>query len=75
MKHCNNHLKPLNNMKEIQQNEREAWMDTNGHYIWVHFSSLWQIAWIKAVFAQNALDRDVTIILLVEEFHIVIFEF
>ena len=32
MKHCNNHLKPLNNVKEIlvQQKEREEWMDTNG---------------------------------------------
>ena len=30
MKHCNNHLKLLDNTKEIQQKEREAWMDTNG---------------------------------------------
>ena len=31
MKHCNNHLKLLKNIhvKEIQQKEREAWMDTN----------------------------------------------
>ena len=33
MKHCNNHLKLLNNIlyiKEIQQKEREAGIDTNG---------------------------------------------
>ena len=30
MKHCNNHLKLLNIIKEIQQKERGAWMDTNG---------------------------------------------
>ena len=30
MKHCNNHLKLLTNIKEIQQKEKEAWMDTNG---------------------------------------------
>ena len=27
---ANDHLKLLNNIKEIKQNEREAWMDTNG---------------------------------------------
>ena len=27
---CSNHLKLLNNIKEIQRKEREAWMDTNG---------------------------------------------
>ena len=30
MKLCTNHLKLLSNIKEIQQHEREAWMDTNG---------------------------------------------
>ena len=29
MKHCKNHLKLLNNIKEILQKEREAWMDIN----------------------------------------------
>ena len=29
MKHCKNHLKLLNNIKEILQNEREAWVDIN----------------------------------------------
>ena len=30
MKHCNNHFKLLNNIKEIHKKEKEAWMDTNG---------------------------------------------
>ena len=29
MKHCNTHLKLLNNITEILQNEKEAWMDIN----------------------------------------------
>ena len=29
MKHCNNHLKLMNNIKEILQKETEACMDTN----------------------------------------------
>ena len=29
MEHCNNHLKLSNNIKEILQKEREAWMDIN----------------------------------------------
>ena len=33
MKHCNNHLKLLNNIKEVQQKEREAWMETNGSHL------------------------------------------
>ena len=28
--HCNNCLKLLNNIKKLQQEERESWMDTNG---------------------------------------------
>ena len=28
MKHCNNLLEPLKNIKEIQKMEKEAWMDT-----------------------------------------------
>ena len=87
MEHCNNHLKLLKNVKEIQQKEREAWMDTTGQdWNGLHlgnlkkkdrptFSTLWQIAWIKVFFAQNHVVCDVTIILPVKEFHIVIFEF
>ena len=30
VKHCNNHLKLLNNIKEMQK-EREEWMATNRH--------------------------------------------
>ena len=30
MKHFNNQLNLLNNMKKIQQKEREAWIDPNG---------------------------------------------
>ena len=30
MEHCNNHLKLLKNIREIQQKEREACMDTIG---------------------------------------------
>ena len=30
MRHCNNHLKLLSNIKEIQQMGRDAWMNTNG---------------------------------------------
>ena len=40
------------------------------------FRSLWQISWIKVVFAQNHLVCDVRIIILsVKEFHITFFEF
>ena len=38
VKHCNNHLKLLNNMKEIQQKEREAYAQMEKiekDYIWV----------------------------------------
>ena len=89
MKHCNNHLKLLNNIKEIRQKEREAWgrgaqldkIETD--CIWIilkkvarHFSSSWQMyIWIKVVFAQNHLVCDVTISLSVKEFDITIFEF
>ena len=80
MKHCNNHLQLLNDIKEIQKKEREAWKNTNrqdenglhwvilkkvGAIFFTH--CLWQIAWIKVVCAQNHLVCDVTIILSVKE--------
>ena len=64
----------MNNIKGMQQREREAWMDTSeqilnglqlgnlGKKSAQGFSSLWQIAFIKVVFSKNHLDCDVTII-------------
>ena len=87
MKHCNNRLKPLNNItKYSKRKEEHEWTQMDKietDCIWVIlktvgrcFSSSWQNAWIfKAVFAQNRLVCGVTIILSVKELHITIFEF
>ena len=82
-KNCNNRLKLLNNIKELQQKEREAWMDANGQdRNGLHLGNLeksrpevFQIASIKVVLAQNHLACDVMSILSVKEFHITMFEF
>ena len=58
MKHCNYHLNPLNNMKEIQQKERETWWTQMDK---IETGCIWVIL--------GNLVCDVTIILSVKEFH------
>ena len=73
MKLSNNHLNLLNNIKEIQQKEREAWLDTTSwtrlkpDCIWVILKKSRPYVFLvygkspalKAVFAQNRLVCDV----------------
>ena len=89
MKLSNNHLNLLNNIKEIQQKERKAWMDTTSWtrlkpdcilvmlkmsrpYVFLVYG---KSPALKAVFAQNRLVCDATMILSVTELHITILEF
>ena len=68
-------------MKEIMQKEREAWMDINVHYISVILKKAddFQIMTNRPdkgrFFSQNQFVCNVTIILLVKEFRITIFQF
>ena len=88
MKRCNNHLKLLNNLKEILQKGKGS-MDghkctrLNLNLIWVilrkvgptFFKIMTNRPDKGRFFSQNHFVCNVTIILSVKEFHITIFEF
>ena len=59
MKHCNNLLEPLKNIKEIQEKEREAWMDAMDKIERIAFGQSWKKCRPDVFkFMINCLDKD-----------------
>ena len=54
MKHGNNHWKPLNIIKEIQQKERGAWMDLNEQdWNGLNLDNAWKVFFFFQVYGKS----------------------